>query len=437
MSLYSTSSDYAKDVWLPWYTNQVQRAQGSFFELFGFSPNDKVKIEGRRSYMKVQTGDDLSFSMLTQGGDFPAAGDITSDEATLELGRFGATIKVDAHEMSLINSLRAGATDDIMRKKMTEAKDRTLRELERMAIMDGSGKLAKVASVSGSTITLDVAGSEYPERNPYTWIDDPNRARYSIVDATTGADEVANFTISATSESANTLTASATVTAAESGDYVVLYHGASAFTSGGSYSSPEFDGLLAMIDDGNTYLGIDRSAVQQWRATVDKNGGTLRDLTENVINGFTAKVARRSPNGMIDAGSYAAIASWGTFNAYQTQMTPGIRYTVSERPDIGWGGREYVLMNGIPLYKHVYGPRNQILLVHKPSVKFVGAAKNDPGIAEFYSPNGSIWFQGNASSGQGHADFMQAYITGWLGMLTDRPRNHGRLDDLNEVSGSY
>jgi len=259
MSLYITSSDYAKDVWLPWYTNQVQRAQGSFFELFGFSPNDKVKIEGRRSYMKVQTGDDLSFSMLTQGGDFPAAGDITSDEATLELGRFGATIKVDAHEMSLINSLRAGATDDIMRKKMTEAKDRTLRELERMAIMDGSGKLAKVASVSGSTITLDVAGSEYPERNPYTWIDDPNRARYSIVDATTGADEVANFTISATSESANTLTTSATVTAAEAGDYVVLYHGASAFTSGGSYASPEFDGLLAMIDDGNTYLGIDRS----------------------------------------------------------------------------------------------------------------------------------------------------------------------------------
>lgn len=443
MSLYSTSSDYAKDVWLTWFTNQVQRAQGSLFELFGFAPNDKVKIEGRRTYMKIQVGDDLGFTMLTQGGDFGTAGDIASDEATVVLSRYGATIKVDAHEKSLINSLRAGATDSILRTKMTNARDRVLKELERQAIMAGDGKLAKVASVAGTTFTFDVAGSEYSERNAYTWIDDPNLSRYRIVDPGNGTDQLgapSNFTFTSIDESANTAVATATLTGAAAGDYLVTDYGQTAWTSGGAFRSLEFDGLLAMIADTGTYLGINRGTVPQWRATVLTNpagAGTLRSITENLVNEFTAKVARRSPNGMLDAKDYCAMGSWGVFNAYQTQMTPGIRYTVSERPDIGWGGREYVLMNGIPLYKHVKAPRNQILLVHKPSVKFVGAAQNDPGIAEFLDGGSGIWFRTNAASGQGHADSEQAYITGWMGMLTDRPRNHGRLDDLTEVAGSY
>lgn len=439
MSLYSSASDYAKDTWLPVYPDMLTRSQGSMLNLLGLSADSRVKIEGRKTYMKIQTGDDLGFGVVSQGGDYPAAGDISSDEATLELMRFADTISFDAHEMALLDSLSAAAAP-IMQKKMDASRQRVLRELERMAIMDGSGALAKVASEVGSTITLDVAGSAYTERNPYTWIDDPNRAYYLCVDPTTGADQMTavpgKFKIVSTAEASSTITSENDTGGSAAGDLIVTYHPAG-YASGGAYTSPEFDGLLAMIDDGNTYLGIDRTSVQQWQSTVLDNSGTLRDLTENLTLDLVTKVGRRSEMGVLTPSDYCAIADPGVWNSYHNLLSPGIRYTVSERPDIGWGGRSYLDMHGVPLYKHFQAPRHQILLINKNKAKFVGPKHDTSSIVTFMERGGSIFFQANASSGNAHADKVHAYITGWMGMYTERPRDFGRLDDLNLTSPAY
>lgn len=440
MSLYSSASDYAKDTWLPVYPDMLTQSQGSMLQLLGLSTDDRVKMEGRKTYMKIQVGDDLGFGVIAQGGDYPAAGDIASDEATLELMRFADTIQFDAHEMALLDSLSAAAAP-IMQKKMSASRMRVLRELERMAIMDGSGKLAKVASEAGSTITLDVAGSEYAERNPFTWIDDPNRSYYGVIDPTDGTWQTTaadSFTIASSVEASNTVTASIDTGGAAAGDYIVTYHpGTDAYASGGAYVSPEYDGLLALIDDGNTYLGINRSSVQQWRSTVVDNSGTLRDISKNLVDELCNKVARRSERGMLVPKEYCALADPGVYTAYDNLMSTGIRYTISETPDIGWGGREYLPMNGIPLYKHAQAPRSQILLVHKDSVGFVGPKHDHSSIVKFEEHGGSIFFKKNASSGGGYADAALAMITGWMGMYSERPRNHGRLDDLNLTAAAY
>lgn len=439
MSLYSTASDYAKDTWLPTYPDQLQRSEGTMLNLLGLSADDRVKIEGRNAYMKIQIGDDLGFGITSQGGDFPAAGDITSDEATLELVRFADTIQFDAHEMALLDSLSAAAAP-IMEKKMSASRTRVLRELERMAIMDGTGVLAKVASEVGSTITLDVAGNAYAERNPFTWIDDPYRAYYLCVDPTTGADQMTavpgKFAITATSESGSTITSANDTGGSAAGDYIVTYHPAG-YASGGAFASPEYDGLLALIDDGNTYLGINRSSVQQWQSTVIDNSGTLRDLTENLTLELVNKVGRRSQKGMLTPSEYCAIADPGVWSAYHNLLSTGLRYTISETPDVGWGGREYIPMHGVPLYKHFQAPRHQILMIHKESVKFVGPKHDTSSIVKFLENNGSIFFQKNAASGAGYADAALAMIAGWMGMYSERPRNHGRLDDLNLTAPAY
>lgn len=440
MSLYSTSSAYAKDTWLPVYNNELEHSEGSLLQKLGLNPNVTTKIEGRNAYMKMQIGDDLGFGVITQGGDLPADGDITSLEATLSLMRFGETISLEGHEKGLLDSVNAAAAP-IMAKKMAAAKDRTLRELERISIMDGTGWLAKHASDSGSTVTLDVAGAEYPERNPYTWIDDANRSRYTLINGTTGADAVQGFKVSSLVESTNVLTCNATMTAGTAGDYIVTDYGASRWTTGGVISSPEFPGLLAMIDDDNTYLGINRGTGSNspWRAVVDANSGTLRTFTEALARSIKSKLARRAENGMVSQSDHFAIASPGTYNAYQTLMTTGIRYTTAETPDIGWGGRDYLLMEGIKLYNHIHAPRNMVLIIHQPSTKYV-TAKHAPSDLNFNfitGNGGDIWFPATASSGQGYADKWYAYITGWLGMYSERPRNNARLDDLTEVSGTY
>lgn len=437
MSLWSSSSSYAKDVWLPAYPQELSQAQGTFLNLFGgLNFSDAVQFEGRRVYLKLQTGDDLGFGMMpaTPGGDFPTPGDISTDEAQLDLAHFAETIKFDSDEMQKLDSLSAAAAP-IMEKKMTAAQARMLREIERQSIMDGSGRLGKIASVSSQTITLDVAGAEYPERNPYTWIDDANRSYYSLVNAADGVDEVAGpITVTNIDESANTLLTDTTVTAAEAGDYVVPFYGSSAWST-----VRDMDGLLAMIDDGNTYMSIDRTASGKgyWKSVVDDNSGTERTLTETLANGICNKLLRRSSNGVLDKSTHCGLASPGVFTAYQNLMSPGIRYTIGESPDIGWSGREMLMMNGIPLYKHVHAPRNMILITCKPQVKYIVTARNRTSPFEFLDRGGSIFFQGNASSGQGHSDQVFAYMHGYIGMYTERPREHAKLDDLTENSSAY
>lgn len=437
MSLWSSSSAYAKDVWLSAYPNMLSQPQGTLLNLFGgLNFSDAVQFEGRRVYMKIQDGDDLGFGMLpaTPGGDFPTPGDISTDEAQLDLAHFAHTIKFDSDEMQKLDSLSAAATP-VMEKKMSAAQKRMLREIERQSIMDGTGRLCKVASVSSDEITLDVAGSEYPERNPYTWVDDARRSYYSLVDASTGADEVAGpITVLDINESTNVLTTDTTVTAAEAADYLVTYYGSSAWGT-----VREMDGLLAMIDDGNTYLSIDRTASGKgdWKAVVDDNSGTERAISETLVNTICNKLLRRTDSGMLDKNSHCGITSPGVFTAYQNLMTPGIRYTVQETPDIGWAGKDSIPMNGINLYKHVSAPRNQILIPNKSQVKYVVTARNRTSPFEFMERGGSIFFQGNASSGQGHSDQVFAYMHGFIGMYTERPREHARLDDITENSSTY
>jgi len=439
MSLYSTASDYAKDTWLPVYPDMLTRSEGTLLNLLGLSTDERVKIEGRKAFMKVQIGDDLGFGVIGQGGDYPASGDIASDEATLSLMRFADTIEFDGHEMALLDSLNAAAAP-IMQKKMSASRMRVLRELERMAIMDGTGILAKVASEVGSVMTLDVAGSAYSERNPYTWIDDPNRSYYLCVDPTTGADQMSvvpgKFLITLINEGTNAVTSSNDTGGSAAADVIVTYHPAG-YATAGSFASPEFVGLLGMIASTGTYMGIDRAAVPQWGSTVIDNSGTLRDITKNLVDELCNKVSRRSESGMLVPSEYCGLADPGVWTAYENLMSTGIRYTISESPDIGWGGREYLSMNGVPLYKHAQAPRHQIMLVHKKSAGFVGPKHDHSSIVKFEEHGGSIFFKKNAATGSGYADASLAMITGWMGMYTERPRNHGRLNDLNLTAPAY
>lgn len=444
MSLYSSASDYAKDTWLPVYPDMLTKSQGSVLELLGLNTDERVKIEGRRAFMKIQVGDDLGFGIVTSpGGDLATPGDIASAEARLDLMRFNDAIEFDAHEMALLDSLDAAAAP-IMQKKMSASAIRSLREIERMALMDGTGALAKVASISTPTIVLDVVGNAYTERNPYTWIDDPGRSRYRSVDPTTGANKITalaasttGFTISLINESTNTITASVATTGTTAGDLIVTDYGISAFSVGGVYTSPEMVGLLGMIASSGTYMNVSRTTYPQWQSTVISNSGTLRDISDNLVHELMNKTGRRSEKGMLVPSEYCGLADPGVWTSYHNLMSNGIRYTVSENPDIGWGGREMISMNGVPLYKHSMAARHQIMLVHKESAGFVGAKHDHNSIVKFLDRNGSIFFQQTASAGQGYADKTVAYITGFIGMYTERPRNHGRLDDLNLTAPAY
>jgi len=316
---------------------------------------------------------------------------------------------------------------------MNAAKEAMSSDIERQAWGDGSGVLANVASSSGSTITLDATTTSQVDRDRYLWIDDANRARYDVVHGTTGAQQVTGFTVSDVNESTNVLTCSTTMTSATSAGVVVR---SGTWASGGAYYSLEMPGIKAAVDNNNTYMGIDRTASGKgyWQAVVDDNSGTLRPITEELIHGVMNKIARRA--GRQPTGDYAAFGSFGTYTAYHQIITPGLRYTLESTPDIGFG--RPLEMLGVPLYRGARCPRNSIYVLKKDSLKFVRPKHNKPGdLLNFVNLGGSEFFLKNASSGQGHSASVVAYLDGFLGMMTTRPRDHAILGDITEVAGTY
>lgn len=434
MSLYSASSAFAKDVWLPGLNYELLAEPGTLLGWLGSYADSRVTvdIEGRRSYIKLRIGDSLGQASISQGGDFPDPGDPTYDEASLNLSHLAHAISFTMEEMALLESTEAAAVP-IMAEKMTAAKEAMSSDIERQAWGDGTGVLANVASSSGSTITLDATTTSQVDRDRYLWIDDANRARYDVVHGTTGAQQVSAFTVSDIAESTNVLTCSKTMTSATSAGVVVR---SGTWASGGAYNSLEFPGIKAAVDNNNTYMGIDRTASGKgyWQAVVADNSGTLRPLTEELIHGVMNKIARRA--GRQPTGDYAAFASFGTYTAYHQIITPGLRYTLESTPDIGFG--RPLEMLGVPLYRGARCPRNTIFVLKKDSLKFVRPKHNKPGdLLNFVNLGGSEFFLKNASSGQGHSASVVAYLDGFLGMMTTRPRDHAVLGDISEVAGTY
>lgn len=434
MSLYSSSSAFAKDVWLPGLNYELLAEPGTLLGWLGSYADSRVTvdIEGRRSYIKLRIGDSLGQASISQGGDFPDPGDPTYDEASMSLAHLAHAISFTMEEMALLESTEAAAVP-IMAEKMSAAKEAMSSDIERQAWGDGTGVLANVASSSGSTITLDATTTSQVDRDRYLWIDDANRARYDVVHGTTGAQQVTGFTVSDINESTNVLTCSATMTSATSAGVVVR---SGTWASGGAYYSLEMPGIKAAVDNNNTYMGIDRTASGKgyWQAVVDDNSGTLRPLTEELIHGVMNKIARRA--GRQPTGDYAAFGSFGTYTAYHQIITPGLRYTLESTPDIGFG--RPLEMLGVPLYRGARCPRNQIYVLKKDSLKFVRPKHNKPGdLLNFVNLGGSEFFLKNASSGQGHSASVVAYLDGFLGMMTTRPRDHAVLGDISEVAGTY
>jgi len=94
----------------------------------------------------------------------------------------------------------------------------------------------------------------------------------------------------------------------------------------------------------------------------------------------------------------------------------------------------------VPLYSDIHCPRNGVMLIHKKSVKYLKGkhqSNTNGDLMSFRKQGGSIFYLGNASSGQGHAAFYNAYLAGFIGMYSDRPRNHGWLKDITEVGSAY
>jgi len=330
------ATGFLKNTYLPGYINQYENQEGTLLGLF-YKGSAAMEIEGANAFLKVRIGDSLGQGTIVEEGDYPVAGDVSSAQATIKASHLAHTIRLTSEEAAYLDSGSAAAVP-IIAMKMDAAMDTMARDIERQSWMDGTGILANIASVSALTLTLDATTTSQVDRDRYIWLDDANRRRYDTVHGTTGAQEVTGYTVTNIAYPATeVVTTSATQTAGSATSVLV---NSGNWATGGAFRSLEFPGLQAMIDDDNTYEGINRSTAGNgyWKAVIDAgSAGALRPLTENMIMGFLSKMARRRTDGKQPrGGEYIGFANSGSWTAYHNMLLPAQRYDNST-PQLGWG----------------------------------------------------------------------------------------------------
>lgn len=444
MSLLSPTGAFGKDTWLPGCFDQLENTPGLFYNLF--DTIDPVRIEGRRTFFKLEKGDSLGQSVIPDGGDFPDAEDPEYAEGQLDMSRLAHTAQLTFGEWEMLNTDAAAAVP-VVERKLFKAVQKMTREIARISMMDGSAVLARAAASSASTTVnlqaVDGTGGAavQADRDRYNWLAG-NRALIDIVDATTGV-AITNGTrrkVIDVNPAANTITLDAAGgNVSTTTSHRIVWH-KSVSSVGGAYVSGEFPGVNAILKTDRTYLGINSAAAgnSYWDATVVSGDtpGTNQMISLDRLLKLRNRMANSAGDGMQPSreSEHCVFSNFGVASAAIEYLAPGIRYAdpkPGDTADFAWQRVEGL---GLMWYTDVHYPHNVLDILHKPSIKRVKPKRTMQEILDFLTVGAdSMWHLANASVGQGHAAKVNAYLTGLIALMTPKPAEHGRLDDIIEL----
>jgi hypothetical protein len=423
MSL-STMNGLAIDSWEPGVNTQLETEDGS---LYSFIQNTSRDVRGRRVFVKLKNGRSTGIANIAEGGDYPVAGDPTYAEAQLLLSRVAGTVEFTQDEMDLLNGSDAAAVP-VVEEKLTDLTNTLRRDIIRQSWGDGSGKLARLAvNTAVNVLSLQTTTTNQIDRDRFNWLE-PNGMRVDAVNGTTGAVTFSNRLVTSTDETNNTVTVSGAAVTTATTD--VLVRSGNAFGSGGVYTSREFPGILAALSNNNTYLTIDRTAAGNgyWQSNVLSNGGTLRNLTIDVVMSLLNRVTRKTGQ-MASSAGYYLFANMGVWTSYAELLQPAQRFQSGERLDFGWPA---LSVFGIDLLGDIHAPHNNLFLIKRDAFAYRRPAYEQRGVFQWQDMDGSVFRYKTGATAGNYAAAIQSFMSGLLTLVTDRPNVHARLDDLTE-----
>ncbi len=422
MSL-ATLNDLAYDTWEPGLNDELETETGSLYSYIQKSSKD---VKGRKTFIKFLTGRSLGISNIDEGGTFPEAGDPKYDEAEIALKRIAATVEFTLDEIDLLNGRDAAALP-VVQHKLDDLVRTVRRDVVRQSWGDGSAKLANCASVSGQVITLDATTTSQIDRDRFNWLEE-NGLKVDVLHGTTGASLATGLLISNINRANNEVTVVGDASGVTSNGVIV--RSGNAYGVSSAYTSREFGGVMQAISESNTYLTLDRTAAGVgyfWKSNVVDNGGTLRPVTLDVILQLINEMNRRTGKAPIDS-NHCFFSNLGVWSAYGEQLQPAVRYQGYQKMDTGWPELEIF---GVPLYGDIHCPHNNLFLIHKPSFAYRVPKYQERGTFQFQNMDGSMWRYVPATSG--YKAKVQSHLTGMMTLVTEHPRMHGRIDDLEEL----
>lgn len=421
----------AYDTFEPGVNSQVEY-EASIYQLFEKSMKG---VEGRTAKIKLQTGDGNVGNIVTEGGPYPDALDPTGSEASITLNHIGASTSWTTAEWNQLGTSTAAA-EDVIGFKMENLRETLIRDICRQGWGDGSAKLARTSAAAGvNVIPIQSTTTNQYDRDRAIWLE-ANRIPIDIVDATTGV-AITNGTnriitdVDPTS-GASTVTVAGAANLTPTATTVIVRSG-NGYSNGGVYASAEFGGIQAVVDNDNTYLGINRSTTGNrfWRSTVLANSGTLRALTWPLIHQLRSEIGKKGV-GKAVAPKWCFMANQGVFQAYGDLLGPQVRFNQTNellKLDGGWSALDIF---GAPLYEDIHCPRNNLFALYKPSINFRVAKKRNRVFWTVDYDGGPYRMRPSATAGRIDSTVLYQ-MEGFVTIVSERPNLHGRLDDLSEI----
>lgn len=430
MSL-TTMTELAYDEWEPGLNDQLEHEEGS---LYSFLKKSSKRVSGRNTFIKIKTGRSTGITQVDEGGDFPAAGDPTYDEAQIALKRTAATVEFTLDEMDLLNGSEAAAIP-VVQEKLDDLLNTVRRDIMRQTYGDGTAALARCEAGGPSADVIlqadngDAGSANDVDRDRFLWLE-PNGMKVAIVDGVTGAVNTSGLSISDIDESTNTITLSASVTTV---DTEIIVRSGNTTASGGAIVSREFPGVRAMVADDNTYETLDRTAAGFgfWKAIVvpGDTAGTNQPITPDRVLKLINRVTIKNGKSPVNSG-YRFFANLGVWSAYGEYLQTGVRYDAMKTLDFGW---PTLTIFGLPFHADIHCPKHKLYLLKTDEIEYRRPRYDKRGLFQFRNEDGSVWRYKGASSGAGYSTAVQSHLTGMMTLVSERPNRHGVLDDNEEV----
>ncbi len=295
--------------------------------------------------------------------DLPDAGAAKYIRTKIKVKEIYAAMRVSGLAAAATKNKEAAIVSAIV-QAAADASETMTWHLERMAIGDGSGRLAQVngAVSGGTTITIDHPNYD----DPTIFLEEG--MRIEIYNGTTKeAPTSGSLEITAVDPDNKQITVSQAVTVS---DNAWIYVEGDVGVYNSALVSKEFMGLLGIVDNDvppleSDFQGINPTTYKWWKAHVE-DPGALTSLSLSLIQ-QTLDNAMKKGTGKL----YLAFCDPALRRSYVALLEAKQEITQPIVSQAGWSGLAYV-SNGrkIAIYDTYHAPKNTILFVDQDAIKW-------------------------------------------------------------------
>lgn len=398
--------------------------------LLGILPRDKTRVQGKNVVFPAHTGRNWGGNAIADGGALP-------DPQTQDYEQFSFAVKGVYHRVIFSKVMQHASESDVaswLRQVDTEMKGASSdmrRRLQRIFHNDGSGRLAQVASQSGTAITLKIHDGIEGSTAKSTTAFEPGKFIKEGINSTAARAQRLTFCDSngtqgtadttygtAYADSTNILTVAANP-GIVADDWVVETSVSSPTVATDTGYKNEPMGLAGIYSDADpatgNFQGIASSSNEFNRAIVLDNSAVLRPLTEELMQKAYAKGIEEA-----EANFDYLLSSFGIVRTYMALRMGDIRFVNST--DIK-GGVSSVTFNGLPFVADRDMWSNEIKFIDSSNLR----------IYELAEPQ---WEQedGNILVRVANKHAFEAMLYTWNTLGCDWRKKCLLLNDLTELS---